>query len=92
MQYLPHRLPKKQALTRVARLSIENKVDALLLDADKTLAPKVALEKSLEAKALAESIAYEPGIVKSLHRAATNTGSWAITKTRLLLRSTLASD
>ncbi len=67
-------LPKKEVLTTVARLSIENKVDALLLEADKTFAPKVSLEKSLEAKALAEGIKYEAGIVKSLHRAATNYG------------------
>ncbi|MFQ3597973.1 MAG: LuxR family transcriptional regulator [Chloroherpetonaceae bacterium] len=67
-------IPKKQVLTAVARLSIENKVDALLLEADKTFSPKVSLEKSLEAKGLAESIGYESGIVKSLHRAATNYG------------------
>ena len=67
-------LPKKRVLSTVARLSIENKVDALLLEADKTFAPQSSLEKCLEAKALAENIGYEMGIVKSLHRIATNYG------------------
>ncbi len=61
-------------MSTVSRLSIEVKVDDLLNEADKTFSPSESLEKSLQAKLLSESIGYDIGLAKSLHRAATNYG------------------
>lgn len=74
MSKQPRPSTKKHALPVIARLSVETKVDALLEKADKTFAPKESLEQCLQAKALSESIGYEAGLTKSLHRAATNYG------------------